>query len=56
MWFESATVIKLNDALSFAAGQLIEYKAWQNPDGTLIGIKVEVVDEGRRLLNLRRHE
>jgi hypothetical protein len=56
MWFESATVIKLNEASNFAAGQLIDYKAWQNPDGTLIGIKVEVVDEGRRLLNLRRRE
>jgi hypothetical protein len=54
MWFNDATVIKLNDASSFAAGQLVEYKAWENPDGNLIGIKVEVVDEGRRLLSLRR--
>jgi hypothetical protein len=53
MFFESATIIKLNDASGFAAGQLIDYKAWQNPDGTLLGIKVEVVDEGRRL---RRRE
>jgi hypothetical protein len=56
MWFDNATVIKLNEALNFAAGQLVDYKAWQNPDGNLIGIKVEVVDEGRRLLNLRRRE
>jgi hypothetical protein len=56
MWFDNATVIKLNDALNFAADQLIDYKAWQNPDGNLIVIKVEVVDEERRLLNLRRRE
>jgi hypothetical protein len=45
MWFNAATVIKLNEASSFAAGQLVDYKAWLNPDGNLIGIKVEVVDE-----------
>lgn len=42
LWFNSETIIKYNDASSFEEGQTLEFKAWQNPDGTLIGIKVEV--------------
>lgn len=43
LWFNSATIIKFNDASSLETGYPLEFKAWMNPDGTLIGIKVEVV-------------
>jgi len=43
LWFNSATIIKFNDASGFEVGQTLEFKAWMNPDGNLIGIKVEVV-------------
>lgn len=42
LWFNSETIIKYNDASGFEVGQLLEFKAWANPDGTLVGIKVEV--------------
>ena len=44
LWFNSETIIKYNDASGFEVGQLLEFKAWSNPDGTLIGIKVEVAE------------
>jgi hypothetical protein len=43
LWFNSETIIKFNDASGFEVGQTLEFKAWMNPDGALIGIKVEVV-------------
>lgn len=43
LWFNSDSIIKYNDASSFEAGQTLEFKAWLNPDGSLVGIKVEVV-------------
>ena len=43
LWFNSETIIKFNDASGFEPGQSLEFKAWVNPDGALIGIKVEVV-------------
>ena len=42
LWFDAATIIKFNDASGFEVGQTLEFKAWLNPDGSLIGIKVEV--------------
>jgi hypothetical protein len=42
LWFNADTVIKYNDASGFAAGQQVEFTAWENPDGVLIGIKVEI--------------
>ena len=42
LWFNSETIIKYNDASAFEIGQTLEFKAWKNPDGNLIGIKVEV--------------
>lgn len=42
LWFNSETIIKFNDASGFEVGQTLEFKAWMNPDGALIGIKVEV--------------
>jgi hypothetical protein len=42
LWFDAGTIIKFNDASGFAVGQTLEFKAWLNPDGSLIGIKVEV--------------
>ena len=44
LWFNSESIIKYNNASSFEIGQLLEFKAWLNDDGSLIGIKVEVVD------------
>ncbi len=44
LWFNSETIIKYNDASGFEVGQLLEFKAWNNPDGALIGIKVEVAE------------
>lgn len=44
LWFNAETIIKFNDASAFAIGQKLGFKAWQNPDGTLIGIKVEVIE------------
>ena len=44
LWFNSETIIKYNDASAFEVGQLLEFKAWNNPDGALIGIKVEVAE------------
>jgi len=43
LWFDAATIIKFNDASGFEVGQTLEFKAWLNPDGSLIAIKVEVV-------------
>ena len=43
LWFDAETIIKFNDASGFEVGQTLEFKAWMNPDGTLVGIKVEVV-------------
>lgn len=43
LWFNAETIIKFNDASAFAIGQTLGFKAWQNPDGALIGIKVEVI-------------
>ena len=43
LWFNSETIIKFNDASDFEVGQSLEFKAWLNPDGNLIGIKVEIV-------------
>ena len=40
--FNTDSIIKLNDASAFEIGQTLDFKAWMNPDGTLIGIKVEV--------------
>ncbi len=40
---DAESIIKLNDASAFEIGQTLEFKAWMNFDGTLIGIKVEVV-------------
>jgi hypothetical protein len=42
LWFNAETIIKFNDATTFEIGQTLEFKAWVNPDGSLIGIKVEV--------------
>jgi hypothetical protein len=42
LWFNSETIIKYNDASGFEVGELLEFKAWANPNGTLVGIKVEV--------------
>ena len=42
LWFNPETIIKFNDASGFEVGQKLEFKAWMNPDGALIGIKVEV--------------
>lgn len=42
LWFNADSIIKLNDATAFKIGQTLEFKAWVNPDGSLIGIKVEV--------------
>ena len=44
LWFNSETIIKFNDASEFEFGQALEFKAWVNPDGALIGIKVEVAE------------
>lgn len=43
LWFNTDTIIKFNDTSGFDVGQKLEFKAWANPDGTLIAIKVEVV-------------
>ena len=43
LWFNADSIIKYNDASAFEVGQPLEFKAWENPDGALIGIKVEVV-------------
>ena len=43
LWFNSESIIKFNDASGFEVEQTLEFKAWQNPDGALIGIKVEVI-------------
>ena len=43
LWFNAESIIKYNDASAFASGQTLEFKAWQNPNDSLIGIKVEVV-------------
>jgi hypothetical protein len=48
LWFDADTVVKLNDVPELVAGLRLECKAWDNLDGHLIGIKVEVM-EGRRL-------
>jgi hypothetical protein len=42
LWLNSDSIIKLNDAPGFEAGQYVEFKAWENLDGTLVGIKIEV--------------
>lgn len=42
LWFSAESIIKFNDAAGFEIGQTLEFKAWENPDGALIGIKVEV--------------
>ena len=42
LWLNSETIIKFNDASGFEVGQTLQFKAWMNPDGALIGIKVEV--------------
>jgi len=42
LWFAADTIIKFNDASGFKPGQTLEFKAWLNPDGSLIGIKVEI--------------
>lgn len=44
LWFDSESIIKYNNASDFELGQRLEFKAWLNPDGSLIGIKVEIVD------------
>ena len=44
LWFSADSIIKFNDAPGFAIGQTLEFKAWLNPDGALVGIKVEVVE------------
>lgn len=49
LWFNADTILKLNDAPELVTGLSLEFKAWDNLDGNLIGIKVEVM-EGRRLL------
>ncbi|MFC1664846.1 hypothetical protein ACFL17_04370 [Pseudomonadota bacterium] len=43
LWFSSESIIKYNDAPSFEVGQKLEFKAWRNPDDSLIAIKVEVI-------------
>ena len=43
LWFDATTIIKYNDASGFAVGQTLEFKAWQNANGDMVGIKVEVV-------------
>ena len=43
LWFNADSIIKFNDATTFVIGQTLEFKAWVNPDGSMIGIKVEVV-------------
>ncbi len=42
LWFNADTIIKFNDASGFEVDQTLDFKAWENPDGALIGIKVEV--------------
>jgi hypothetical protein len=42
LWFNSESIIKFNDASGFEVGQTLEFKAWENLDGALIGIKVEI--------------
>ena len=42
LWFNADSIIKLNDATAFEIGQTLEFKAWVNPDGSMVGIKVEV--------------
>lgn len=49
LWFNADTILKLNDAPELVTGLSLELKAWDNLDGNLIRIKVEVM-EGRRLL------
>jgi len=44
LWFNAESIIKYNDASGFEVGQRLEFKASQNPDGSLIGIKIEVVE------------
>jgi len=49
LWFNAATIVKLNDASELAAGLTLEFKAFANGhETTLIGIKVEVLSERRR--------
>lgn len=43
LWFNQNTIIKFNDASEFEVGQTLDFKAWINSDGTLIGIKVEIL-------------
>ena len=42
LWISADTVITYNDSAGFVVGQNIQFKAWENPDGTLIAIKVEL--------------
>ena len=42
LWISSDTVITYNDSTGITAGQTIQFKAWENPDGALIAISVEL--------------
>jgi len=44
LWFNAESILKFGDASAFEAGQFLEFKAWKNSDGSLVAIKVEVVD------------
>lgn len=43
LWFNVDSIIKYNDATAFEIGQTLEFKAWVNSDGSMVGIKVEVI-------------
>jgi hypothetical protein len=42
LWISTDIDITYNDSTGFEAGQLIQFKAWENPDGALIAIRVEL--------------
>lgn len=42
LWISADTAITYNDSAGFAVGQNIQFKAWENPDGALIAISVEL--------------
>jgi hypothetical protein len=44
LWFNADSIIKYNDASGFEEWQTLEFKAWLNPNGNFIGIKVEVAE------------
>jgi hypothetical protein len=42
LWISTDTDITYNDSTGFIAGQDIQFKAWENPDGVLVAIRVEL--------------